>query len=175
MTAGLSPSQTIGPYLRLLLREDAARIDARDAVTLFGHVLDGAGDPVPDAMLELWQADAAGRYIGPDDTATPPGFTGFARVATDDDGRYVIETVKPGPVAGQSPHIAVSVFARGLLHRVVTRIYFPDEAAANAADPVLVSVTPEERRTTLVAQPHDGALRFDIRLQGPGETVFFAV
>jgi protocatechuate 3,4-dioxygenase alpha subunit len=179
VAAGLTPSQTIGPYLFLLVRDELRTMGPPappGGVALSGYVLDGAGDPVPDAMLELWQADARGVYVEDDPVAAdPPGFTGFARVPTDADGRYAIEVVKPGARDGQAPHIAVSVFARGLLHRLVTRIYFPDEGERNSIDPVLSSVPDPARRATLVARAEDGGLRFDVRLQGPGQTVFFAV
>ena len=141
-------------------------------------VRDGAGEPVPDALIETWQADPLGRFAdlhghgGPSELA---GFRGFARCGREQgDGTYELLTVKPGRVAEQAPHIDVSVFARGMLHRCVTRIYFADEEEANAADPVLQSV-PAGRRGTLLAEPVDGGYRFDIRLQGEGETVFFEV
>ena len=125
-------------------------------------MLDGHGEPVPDHLIETWQASPVA-----DD------FRGFARCGLDDaGGAWEIVTLKPGPVDGQAPHIDVSVFARGLLDRVVTRIYFADEPEANAADPVLGAV-PADRRETLLAQPVTGGYRFDIRLQGQGETVFF--
>jgi protocatechuate 3,4-dioxygenase alpha subunit len=144
-------------------------------------VLDGAGDPVPDALVETWQADPDGRFPHPDDprgAAQGEGFRGFGRCPTDADGRWFIVTRKPGalPAPGggvEAPHLDVSVFARGLLDRVVTRCYFPDEAAANAADPVLAGIADAERRATLVATPEAGWLRFDIHLQGEHETVFF--
>ncbi|HTF10111.1 MAG TPA: protocatechuate 3,4-dioxygenase subunit alpha, partial [Asanoa sp.] len=147
---------------------------------LRGVVVDGAGEPVPDALVETWQADRAGRFDHPDDprgAVASPGFRGFARCPTDPEGRWAIRTVRPGPVPGpdgtlQAPHIDVSVLARGLLDRLVTRIYFPDEAA-NAGDPVLSQVDPI-RRQTLVARESDDGLVFDITLQGDHETVFFA-
>ena len=137
-----------------------------------------------DSMIEIWQANAAGRYAHPedvrDDVPLENGFDGFGRTCTDDEGRYEFVTVKPGSVPGpggqaQAPHIDVSVFARGLLKRLVTRIYFPDEAEANEADPVLSSVEDPEARAALVAIEEDGGLRFDITLQGDRETPFFAV
>jgi protocatechuate 3,4-dioxygenase alpha subunit len=137
------------------------------AITLSGVVLDGDGTPVEDAVVETWQAAS-------------DGFRGFARCPTDPQGRWFAVTLRPGPVPGpagttQAPHLAVSVLARGLLHRVVTRIYLPEDAALQASDPVLARVPPG-RRATLVARP-DGAdaYAFDIRLQGEGETVFFDV
>jgi protocatechuate 3,4-dioxygenase alpha subunit len=130
---------------------------------------DGAGDPVPDALVETWQSDPSGE-----------GFRGFTRCPADADGRYAILTLKPGPVPGpdgvpQAPHLVVSVFARGLLDRVVTRVYFPDEAEANAADPILAGVADEAARATLVAGTDADGYVFDIRLQGEGETVFFSI
>jgi len=142
------------------------------AVVIRGCLLDGAGAPVPDGMVEAWGADPDGRYDA-------PGYRGFARSGTVADGAFELVLLKPGPVPGpggraQAPHLAIGVFARGLLKRLATRLYFPDEADANAADPVLGLLTPAER-ATLVATPDDGCLRFDIRLQGPGQTTFFAV
>lgn len=183
---GLTPSQTVGPFLAIALPwadgPDVVPEGAPGALRISGIMLDGMGEPVPDGLVETWQADAAGRFAHPDDPrgpgqSVPDGFRGFGRAATDEAGGWWVRTVKPGPVPDaegrlQAPHIDVSVFARGLLNRVVTRVYFPDEAAANAADPVLSGV-PEERRHTLVAVAEDGGLRFDIRLQGGEETVFF--
>jgi protocatechuate 3,4-dioxygenase alpha subunit len=132
-------------------------------------VLDAAGAPVPDALVEVWQADGDGDFPDADDG----GFPGFGRCLVDDDGGYSFSTCKPGRVDGvQAPHVDLSVFARGLLQRVVTRVYFPDEQDANAADPVLASID-EARRSTLVAEPVDDGLRFDIHLAGERETVFF--
>ncbi|HMJ03448.1 MAG TPA: protocatechuate 3,4-dioxygenase subunit alpha [Conexibacter sp.] len=174
-----TPSQTVGPYFALMLRDELLTMGPPGlpgALLLAGTVLDGAARPVTDAMLELWQADAAGRYVVDDPAAaTPPGFTGFARVPTDTWGRYRVEIVKPGRVGAAAPHIAVSVFARGLLQRLVTRVYFPDEQAANAADPVLAGVDPARRGTLVASAQEGGALHYDVRLQGPGETAFFGV
>jgi protocatechuate 3,4-dioxygenase, alpha subunit len=142
------------------------------AIWLRGRVIDGAGEPVPDALVESWQADPAGEFGGE--------FRGFGRSGTDDEGRWAILTLKPGPVAGpndtpQAPHVDLAIFARGLLHQVVTRLYFADEGQANAADPVLAGLD-EQARATLVAQrSDDGHYELDIHLQGPDETVFFAV
>jgi protocatechuate 3,4-dioxygenase alpha subunit len=184
---GLTPSQTVGPYLTLGLLDGSpvtASIVSRDdprAVVVRGRLLDGQGDPVPDGMIELWQANAAGRYAHPADTRDgaplEDGFWGFGRSGTADDGWYEIVTLKPGQVPApdgrlQAPHIVVGVFARGLLKRLATRLYFPDEKEANAADPVL-SELGESERATLVAQQENGGLRFDIRLQGEGQTAFF--
>jgi protocatechuate 3,4-dioxygenase, alpha subunit len=187
-TPQLTPSQTVGPYLSIgLLREhiDSALVPDDDprAIRIRGRVLDGNGDPVPDGMVEIWQANAAGRYANPADTRDEvpleDGFQGFGRSGTADDGWFEFVTVKPGTVPmpdgrPQAPHIVVGVFARGLLKRLVTRLYFPDEEEANAADPVLAGLDDSER-AALVAQPADGGLRFDICLQGDGQTTFFAV
>ena len=180
----LTPSQTVGPFFAIGL----GRLDTVDLappgvsgerVTVEGRVLDGDGRPVPDAVLELWQANAHGRYAHPEDTQDrplEPAFRGFGRVPTDAAGRFRFATVRPGPVPGpegttQAPHIAVSVFARGLMCRLVTRLYFPDDPG-HAADAVLARV-PAERRSTLVARRGDGVLLWDVVLQGPAETVFF--
>ncbi|MCO7221983.1 protocatechuate 3,4-dioxygenase subunit alpha [Klenkia sp. PcliD-1-E] len=180
-----TPSATVGPYLAIGLTwpdgADAVAPGTEGEIWLRGTVHDGAGDVVPDAMVETWQADPDGRFAHPDDprgSATTPGFRGFGRSATPG-GEFAVRTLKPGPVpdgAGglQAPHVDVSVFARGLLDRVVTRVYFADEAEANATDPVL-SALPEDRRRTLVARRTEDGYRFDIHLQGEDETVFFAV
>jgi protocatechuate 3,4-dioxygenase alpha subunit len=145
-----------------------------------GRVLDGNGAPVPDALVETWQADPDGRFAHPaDGGGTATTFRGFGRSPTDDAGCWAILTLKPGSIPDadgrpQAPHIDVSVFARGLLTRLVTRIYLGDEAAANAADPVLASL-PAADRATLVASPDGDGYTFDIRLQGEQETVFFDV
>lgn len=174
--SGVTPSQTVGPFLAIVLPwEDGSDVVAAgtaDAVVLRGRVTDGAGEPVPDALVETWQADGSGVF--------GDGFRGFGRCPTDTAGEFWLRTVVPGPVAGadgaaQAPHIDVSVFARGLLDRVVTRIYFPTHAALNEDDPVLLSV-PADRRGRLVARPtQEGELRFDIVLQGEAETPFFDV
>jgi protocatechuate 3,4-dioxygenase alpha subunit len=182
-----TPSQTVGPYFAIALPwaagPYAVAADTPGAIRITGVVYDGHGDPVPDSLIETWQADPEGRFAdlhGHGGESELEGFRGFARCGYEDgDGSYEVVTVKPGRVPGpagtlQAPHIDVSVFARGLLHRCVTRIYFADEHQANATDPVLRSV-PADRRDTLLAQPTDDGYRFDIRLQGPGETVFFAV
>jgi protocatechuate 3,4-dioxygenase alpha subunit len=148
-------------------------------------VLDGKGAPVNDALIEIWQANAAGRYRHPadtrDDVAVDPSFTGFGRTMTDNDGAFRFETVRPGRVPGrgntlQAPHIGVTVLARGMPNHAYTRIYFADETRANAEDAVLASIEPA-RRGTLIAQRANangiGVYRFDIRLQGDNETVFF--
>ena len=184
----LTPSQTSGPYLEIGLIGGPITnrlVDESDprALRISGVLIDGAGDPVPDGLVEIWQANAAGRYAHPADDreeiALEDGFTGFGRSGTKDGGRFELVTVKPGRVPWvdgrlQAPHLLVGVFARGLLKRVATRMYFPDEEAANAEDPVLLALEPDER-ATLVARAEDGGLRFDIVLQGTGETTFFAV
>ncbi|HKS43533.1 MAG TPA: protocatechuate 3,4-dioxygenase subunit alpha [Amycolatopsis sp.] len=179
-----TPSQTVGPYLAIGLPwADGPTVvpeGTPGAVWIRGTVTDGAGDPVPDALIETWQADPGGRFDHPDDPrGRVEGFRGFGRCPTGSDGTYGILTLLPGVVPGsdgkdQAPHIDVSVFARGLLNRVVTRIYFPENAEANAADAVLNSV-PEDRRDTLVATKTEDGYRFDVYLQGPGETVFLDV
>ena len=167
---GLTPSQTVGPFFAIGLPwaegPYAVPEGTAGAVWIRGRVFDGAGDPVPDAMVETWQASGEGRR--------------FARSATEPDGSYAIQVVKPKPVpwpggGTQAPHLAMSVFARGLLDRVVTRVYFDDEPVANAADAVLALIDGPDQRDTLVAVSADDGYRFDIRLQGDSETVFLAV
>ncbi len=187
---GVTPSQTVGPYFSIgLTWEDGARVVPAGTAGAFwirGRVLDGNGDPIPDAVIETWQANPDGRFDHPDD---PRGavdwgsFRGFGRSATDEQGNYQVYTVKPGPLpapdgATEAPHIDVSVMCRGLLARLATRIYFPEETDANASDPVLGSLPESADASTLiaVADPDGGGgYRFDIRVQGDGETVFFAV
>lgn len=181
----LTPSQTIGPFFayaltprayggRELFTEQVATEGMEgERIRVEGRVFDGDGAVVSDAMIEIWQADGQGRF----NAAGNAGFTGFGRCETSAEGVYFFETVRPGALpmpdgAPQAPHLGVSVFARGLLIRLMTRIYFSDEPA-NASDPVLALV-PAERRGTLIAQRDaDGVFRLDIRLQGEGETVFF--
>lgn len=186
---GLSPtpSQTVGPFFHdALLDEDRSELISPNhpgAIRIEGAVYDGAGEPVSDAMVEIWQANGAGRYNDPKDDREdlpldPETFSGFGRSGTDAGGRFSFVTVKPGPVPGpdrgmQASHIMVSVFARGLLKRVVTRIYFPDEEEANANDPVLSSIEDLKLRRTLIAHGEGDALRFDIYLQGENQTAFF--
>jgi protocatechuate 3,4-dioxygenase alpha subunit len=182
-----TPSQTVGPFFKPALirsgQESLVTASTRgERIAIEGCVLDGDADAVSDAMIELWQANADGCYDHPEDLQERehhPDFHGFGRAATDERGRFRFHTIKPGPVAGpgtvlQAPHINVSIFARGLLKRLVTRIYFPDEPL-NAGDAVLNAVAPA-RRSTLIAQiERAGVLRFDIVLQGEHETVFFDV
>jgi protocatechuate 3,4-dioxygenase, alpha subunit len=194
--AGITPSQTVGPFFAPALTpgkdyawhqpigNDLITPDASgQRIRLEGRVFDGDGAPVNDSMIEIWQADAAGRYAHPADRQRPNAkFTGFGRAGTDAEGRFSFSTIKPGAVAGpdgkpQAPHILVAFYARGLLTHLYTRIYFADEAA-NASDPIL-KLVPADRRDTLIAkkQTRDGktVYRFDIALQGEGETVFFDV
>lgn len=158
------------------------------AITIQGRIFDGEGVPVDDCVIEIWQANIHGRYAHPDDTREVPlveGFEGFGRVITDKDGRFSILTVKPGCVPGrddtiQAPHISLSLFSRGLLKHLRTRLYFSDEQTVNDKDPVLQSITDASRRTTLLAIKKDGSstrpvYEFNIHLQGPDETVFFDV
>lgn len=187
-----TPSQTVGPFFHLALdRPDWGDLTregaAGERIVVTGRVLDGDGAPVADACLELWQANAAGRYAHPDDTRQDrpldPHFRGFGRVSTDAEGRFRFVTIRPGAVPGrgnawQAPHIAAAVFARGLLKQLVTRIYFADEPA-NDSDPVLSAIADPAVRATLIARRSTGAepptYRFDIILQGPGETAFFEI
>jgi protocatechuate 3,4-dioxygenase alpha subunit len=178
-----TPSQTVGPYLHIALPWDdgpyAVPEGTPGAIWLRGRLTDGHGDPVPDGLIETWQADPDGRFDHPDDPrgAVPavPGFRGFGRCPTGPDGEFAILTLKPGAVGVQAPHVDVSVFARGLLDRVVTRIYFADEAEANAEDPALASLPSDTDRATLIAERTEDGYRLDIRLQGDHETVFFAL
>lgn len=187
MSLQATTSQTVGPFFVIgfewmVVDNLAAPGVSGERVTIEGKVLDGDGQPVPDGVIELWQANAHGKYAHPDDTQDKPvekGFLGFGRVLTDDDGKFRFTTIKPGPVPGpkgkmQAPHIAVSVFTRGLLRRLVTRIYFPDEAA-NSSDFVLCQVEPL-RRGTLIAKKtggQPGTLQWNVIMQGDEETVFF--
>jgi protocatechuate 3,4-dioxygenase alpha subunit len=164
--AGITPSQTVGPFFGFALPfADGPELVAKDAagaLWLDGQLIDGAGEPVSDGLVEMWQGDL------------------FGRCKTDREGVFHFTVVKPAamPAPGggtQAPHLNVTVFARGLLKHLVTRMYFPDEEAANAQDPVLNAIPEAGRRATLVAQAEGGKLRFDIRLQGEGETVFFDV
>ena len=185
---GVSPSATVGPYLAIGLTWPdgtwAAAEGTEDGIWIRGRVFDGAGELVPDAMLETWQADPDGRFPSPEDprgASTYPGFRGYARVSTaQPPGEFALFTLKPGRVPDgdgglQAPHIDVSLFARGLLDRVVARIYFADEADANAEDVVLRSLPSDEARRTLIAEATDDGYRLDFYLQGDRETVFFAV
>ena len=192
--AGITPSSTVGPFFLfglvpssiggtdLVLGNLVTPDAAGERIRIEGCVFDGDGETVPDAVIEIWQADGAGRYAHAERQGVRPNtaFRGFGRAATDADGRFRFDTVKPGAVADHAgakhaPHIVANVFARGVLKQMVTRIYFSDEVA-NAADPVLALV-PEDRRATLIAQRRNAngqtVYRFDIHLQGEHETVFF--
>ena len=179
-------SQTVGPFFHIgchwLHQEQLAVAGvAGERVTIHGRVLDGDGIPVPDAFLEIWQANSHGKYAHPEDTQDKPlepGFTGFGRVPVNLEGTFKFVTIKPGPVPGphnneQAPHLVVSIFMRGLLKRLTTRIYFPDDPR-NAGDAILNMVDPA-RRSTLVAKSTSGAaqLEWNVILQGTHETVFF--
>ena len=193
---GITPSQTVGPFFKYGLTP-GGQYDWNDAFTnnlvtpdvsgerirVEGTVYDGDGVPVPDCMLEVWQADAQGRFADPQDKRALPNatFKGFGRCGTDQNGAYCFDSVKPGSVpdpdgAAQAPHVLLAVFARGMLRHLYTRIYFGDEAA-NSADPVLALV-PADRRGTLIARRKAGegaVYSLDIRLQGDDETVFFDI
>jgi protocatechuate 3,4-dioxygenase, alpha subunit len=187
MSRPTTPSQTVGPFFSIgfswLERTDLTEGAAGCArVTIRGRVLDGEDQPVPDAVLEIWQADAEGRYAHPEDfgdVAATKGFFGFGRVSVNDQGEFRFTTIKPGQVPGpngnpQAPHLEISIFMRGLLRRLVTRIYFPADPA-NEADAVL-KLVPTQRRHTLIAQPiasEAQTLLWDVHLQGDHETVFF--
>jgi protocatechuate 3,4-dioxygenase, alpha subunit len=194
---GITPSQTVGPFFAYGLTSNG-KYDWNDAFTnslitpdasgerirVEGRVFDGDGQLVPDAMLEIWQADAQGRFADPQDTRALPNaaFKGFGRCGTNAGGEYAFDTIMPGAVPGpdgklQAPHILMAIFARGMLLQLYTRIYFEGDGA-NAADAVLALV-PADRRSTLLAKREQSAnsvvYRFDIRLQGDNETVFFEV
>jgi protocatechuate 3,4-dioxygenase alpha subunit len=183
----LTPFQTIGPFFHhALLFKDGETLTADATVgqriVIEGTVRDGAGAPVAEALIEIWQADAAGRYNHPGDGGDRPPdttFDGFGRAPTDEAGNFSFVTIKPGSVPDpsggkQAPHVLVSVFARGILTRLVTRIYFDGEPA-NDSDPILAMVPVERRPTLLARREGEGRYRFDIRLQGDGETVFLDV
>jgi len=194
---GITPSQTVGPFFKYGLTPNGA-YDWNDAfsgnlvtsdasgerIRVEGRVFDGDGQPVPDCMLEVWQADSQGRFADPQDKRALPNaaFRGFGRVGTDANGAFAFDTIKPGSVPdpdgrAQAPHLLLAVFARGMLRHLYTRIYFDGEAA-NSSDPVLALV-PADRRATLIAEraPGNGnaVYKLDLRLQGEGETVFFDV
>ena len=187
-----TPSQTVGPFFHLgMARPEWADLTAGnpagDRIAIEGRVLDGEAAPVPDAVVEIWQANAAGRYSHPEDRQEDkpldPHFRGFGRAATDEQGRFRFSTVKPGPVPGrgnalQAPHINVAVFARGLLKHLYTRIYFADEPL-NAGDPLLTAIDDEAVRRSLLARRADpgspAVYGFDIVLQGENETAFLDI
>lgn len=187
-----TPSQTVGPFFHLGLDRpewgDLTRDNpAGERIAIEGRVLDGDGAPVPDAMIELWQANAAGRYNHPEDRQEEKpldlNFRGFGRVATDAQGRFRVVTIKPGPVPGrgnalQAPHITLAVFARGMLIHLFTRIYFADDPR-NAGDPLLSSIEDAAVRDTLLARRagagNPPVWHFDIVLQGANETAFLDI
>jgi protocatechuate 3,4-dioxygenase alpha subunit len=191
MSLGTNPSQTVGPFFHLGLTTEkgcvrciAGPVAKGERILLMCRVLDGDGAPVPDAMIEIWQADAQGKYNHPDDTqekTADPACGGFGRMGTSEEGSCEFETIKPGRVPGpgnvlQAPHLNLAVYARGILRQVYTRLYFAGDPA-NQEDSVLALV-PKDRRETLMAVPdpaRPGGWRFDIHLQGQGETVFFDV
>jgi protocatechuate 3,4-dioxygenase alpha subunit len=197
MKLPLTGSQTVGPYYHFGLAQpdwaDLTRHGARgEKIRIEGRILDGDRKPCHDAFLEVWQANADGRYNHPEDRQDKkldPKFIGFGRVFTDAKGRYAFTTIRPGAVPGrgnamQAPHIAVTVFARGLLKHLATRIYFPDRAEANEADPVLGLIDDPGQRATLIARPAKPTrvrrellptFRFDVILQGEGETAFLEI
>jgi protocatechuate 3,4-dioxygenase alpha subunit len=186
-----TPSQTVGPFYSIGLTRGTTNVLATDAtqgqrIRIEGLVFDGDGEPIPDVMVEIWQANSYGRYHHPDDKQEKPldsSFGGWGRSGTDEKYFYRFETIKPGPVPGnngsvQAPHINVVVFARGMLSHAYTRIYFSDEPA-NETDPVLNTIKDKTRRQTLIARREERegrpVYRFDIRLQGENETGFFDV
>jgi protocatechuate 3,4-dioxygenase alpha subunit len=182
-----TPSQTVGPYFAIGLPWPqgpyAVAPDTPGAITITGVVYDGSGEAIRDSLVEIWGADPEGHFAdlwGYGGPSSVPGFRGFARFGKEDgDGTFELVTLKPGPIELPSgvvlaPHLDAHVFGRGMLRHVNTRVYFSDEAKANAADPIYASV-PADRRETLLAHATDNGYRFDIHLQGPGETVFFAV
>ena len=181
MSGPLTPSQTVGPFFGVGLPfekgEQIATPGSAGVIRFEGQVLDGNGDPVPDALLEIWQPDDRGRYRTRGKSRDPS--TGFGRCRTDSEGAFGFMAVKPGATLTpdghpQAPHLNVTVFARGLLRHLVTRMYFPDETEANATDPVL-NLVEAARRETLIATNCGDVLHFDVRLQGEKETVFFAI
>ena len=189
---GITASQTVGPFLKIgLVREGQEYVvpkNTNGALKVQGRVYDGEGKPVPDAMIEIWQANVHGKYNHPEDLSDAElvkGFNGFGRSCTDEEGCFFFVTVKPGRVAGlgntlQAPHMAINVFARGMLKQQVTRLYFSDEINANSEDPVLNSIENAELRDTLVASKVDDengmtCYKFNIHLQGEKETAFFDV
>jgi len=170
---GQTPSQTVGPFFGYALPyEGGPEVTPREdpaSIRLHGTVYDGAGEPVPDAILEIWGPDASGRPIRERGSLHRDGYTvtGFGRAAVDRAGHYTFTTVRPGaPGDGRAPYLLVTVFARGLLHHLFTRAYFADD------DPFLASLSADRRHTLIVEQDGERSFRFDIRLQGDGETVF---
>ena len=189
---GVTASQTVGPFLSIALKAEGQEYivpeTAKDALKVSGTVYDGEGQVVPDAVIEIWQANIFGKYDHPEDISASEvvdDFTGFGRSCTDRDGRFFFVTLKPGRVSGrgntlQAPHLSVNVLARGMLKQQVTRIYFSDEVSTNSEDPILTSIDDDLARNTLIANRIDSSggiteYKFDIHLQGKMETVFFDV
>lgn len=185
MSLRATTSQTIGPYLRIglewmVIEDLAPQGVAGERVRIEGRVLDGDGRPVNDAAVELWQANSRGKYASPEDAqakSIEQSFRGYGRSLTDDAGAFRFRTIRPGRVPGpdsklQAPHISVTIFMRGLLKQLQTRIYFPDDPA-NADDPVLNLIPPERRGTLIAKRRVDGEFEWDVVLQGKNETVFF--
>ena len=187
MSLQATTSQTVGPYFKIGFRwldqdQLAPQNASGERVTIHGRIFDGDDVPIPDAILEIWQANAHGKYAHPEDAQNKPlepGFTGYGRVPVKRDGTFQFTTIKPGPVPGpegreQAPHLLISLFMRGLLRRLVTRIYFPDDPR-NPGDCIL-NLVEAERRPTLIAQNDSGkpgVLEWNIHMQGNSETVFF--
>ena len=185
-----TPSQTAGPFFHYCLTPEQSRYAFKGLATpamadvsvpgtpieVEGMIFDGQGNPMADALIEVWQADSMGRYAHPADSrSSNAAFAGFGRCATDGNGKFVMSTIKPGAVGdGQAPHLTLILFTRGGQNHLYSRVYFDDEAAANAHDPVLATV-PDDRRQTLIASRVDGGYRHVIRVQGDAETVFFDV
>jgi protocatechuate 3,4-dioxygenase alpha subunit len=174
-----TPGQTVGPFYGYALPYDKDREllapGSPGSIRLQGTVYDGAGHPIPDAILEIWQPDAEGNIVDRTGSLVRDGytFTGFGRSAVGNSGVYTFTTVNPGPtVPGAAPFISVVIFARGLMNRLFTRVYLPENGEALAKDPLLSSLDPERRKTLIARRDADGGLTWDIRLQGDGETVF---
>jgi protocatechuate 3,4-dioxygenase alpha subunit len=180
-----SGNQTVGPYLHIGLdwlttRDIAGKSIKGERVAIAGRLIDGNGNGVNDGLVEIWQANAAGKYAHPEDPQKKPiekGWRGFGRIPTDAKGGFRFTTIKPGRVPGpgeglQAPHLVIAVFMRGMLKHLATRVYFPDEAAANAEDAIL-KLVPAARRSTLIAKAKGKTLEWNIVLQGKNETVFF--
>ncbi|MCU1562439.1 MAG: protocatechuate 3,4-dioxygenase, alpha subunit [Actinomycetota bacterium] len=174
-----TPGQTVGPFYGYALPYEKDREllapGTPGAIRLQGTVYDGAGHPIPDAILEIWQPDAEGKIVQRTGSLVRDGytFTGFGRSAVGNTGVYTFTTVNPGPTeAGAAPFVSVAVYARGLMNRLFTRMYLPENEEALAADPLLSSLAPERRKTLIARRDADGGLTWDIRLQGGDETVF---
>ena len=187
MSYGQTPSQTVGPFFHFALPDEKYETLVTDQtkgerIDIEGRIVDGDGAPLPDALIEIWQANSEGRYDHAEDKqekALDPTFHGWGRSATDKDGKFRFHTIKPGPVPGpgntlQAPHVSITVLARGMLKHLVTRLYFEGEKL-NADDPILARINEPERRGTLIAKKSGSKYEFDIVLQGDNETVFFDV